>query len=31
MPGSPIAVDEIVNRVLALGGIGPTLDELLSA
>jgi two-component system chemotaxis response regulator CheB len=31
MPGSAIAFDEIVDRVLALARIGPTLDELLSA
>ena len=31
MPGSAIAFDEIVDRVLALAHIGPALDELLSA
>jgi two-component system chemotaxis response regulator CheB len=31
MPGSAIAFDQIVDRVLALARIGPTLDELLSA
>jgi two-component system chemotaxis response regulator CheB len=31
MPGSAIAFDEIVDWVLALARIGPTLDELLSA
>jgi chemotaxis response regulator CheB len=31
MPGSAIAFDEIVDRVLALARIGPALDELLSA
>jgi chemotaxis response regulator CheB len=31
MPGSVIAFDEIVDRVLALARIGPALDELFSA
>ena len=31
MPGSAIAFDEVVDRVLALGRIGPTLKELVSA
>jgi two-component system chemotaxis response regulator CheB len=31
MPGSAIAFNQIVDQVLALARIGPTLDELLSA
>jgi two-component system, chemotaxis family, protein-glutamate methylesterase/glutaminase len=31
MPGSAIAFDQIVDRVLALTRIGPAQDELLSA
>ena len=31
MPGSAIAFDEIVDRILALARIGPTLQEMVSA